>query len=402
MRPARTALLALAAGTIVTLAGCQGHGVYTTEALDAAEARMSSIQAATRWDLAHQQFLSGDLEKALGNVKTSIELHDEVAQSHVLHGRILLEMGQLKAALDAFNTAIEHDEETADPFYYRGIVFERFGQFADAYESYESAAEREASDPQFAIAAAEMLIQLDRLDDAEDALVSRESEFQHSAGVKQTLGHIALLQDEPRKAVSLFREARLLASDDLSITEDLITAEMRAEYWVEAEFNARTLLETDEFEDRRDITQLRARCLAELGRPVDSRQLLLDLTTRPGGASDASVWLDLGKVCVELGDERRVRQCASKFSALAPARHEGYMLSAALDMRAGQYESALAALQLAAERTVTDARPAMLLGVVYQQLGRHDEAATSFAEALKINPQDPRAQRMLASMPLDD
>jgi Flp pilus assembly protein TadD len=43
----------------------------------------------------------------------------------------------------------------------------------------------------------------------------------------------------------------------------------------------------------------------------------------------------------------------------------------------------------------------MLRGVVLQQLGRHDEASESFAEALKLDPGDERAQRLLANVPLD-
>ena len=43
----------------------------------------------------------------------------------------------------------------------------------------------------------------------------------------------------------------------------------------------------------------------------------------------------------------------------------------------------------------------MLRGVVLQQLGRHAEASDSFADALRIAPQDDRAQRLLANVPLD-
>lgn len=402
MRPIRSALLTLAAGSVTVLAGCQGHGQYTTEALDNARERMSSIQAATRWDLAHQQFLAGDLDKALTNVEQSINLHDTVAHSHVLHGRILLELGRLEDAVEAFDKAIDLDPSTAEPQYYRGIVFERFNEYVEAHESYETASRLEPSDPQYAVAAAEMLIQLDLLDRAEETLLERAREYQHSAGVKQTLGHIALLRGDAEKAVNLFREARLLAGDDLSIVEDLVSAQMLAGQWVDAEFNIRQLLKDEDHKDRRDLKQLDARCLAALDRPVEARTVLMALTASPEGANDVSVWIDLGKVSLTLGDERRVRACATKAMALAPNAHEGYMLNAALALRNGENEKALAALEMAAQRTDTDPRPAMLRGVVLQQMGRFDEAAESFAAALRIDPQDPRAQRMLASMPLDD
>ncbi len=401
MRPIRSALLAISAGSIAALSGCQGHGNYTASALDDATARMSSIQAGTRWDLAHQQFLAGDLNKALKNVEASIQLHDAVGQSHVLHGRILMELGQLEPALDAFDAAIALDPSVADPHYYRGIVFERFSEFVDAHESYETAALLEPSDPQYAVAAAEMLIQLDLLDKAEAMLLERSSHHQHNAGVKQTLGHIALLRGDALSAVDYFREARLLADSNLSVVEDLVTAQMLAGDWVEAEFNLRNLLNDEENSDRRDLKQLQARCLVALDRPVEARSLLLGLTETPAGASDASVWIDLGKVALSLGDERRVTICAARATSIAPLRHEGHMLTAALAMRANDYQKALESLGLAAQLATTDPRPAMLRGVVLQQLGRHDEASESFADALRISPQDDRAQRLLASVPLD-
>ncbi len=402
MRPIRTALLIGSAGALIGLPGCQGHGKYTTKALEDATQRMSSIQAGTRWDLAHQQFLAGDLKKALKNVETSIELHDSVAQSHVLHGRILMELGQLEGAIAAFDNAIEIDPSTADPFYYRGIVFERFSEYVEAHESFETASQLEPSDPQYTVAAAEMLIQLDLLDEAEETLLERSSHFQHNAGVKQTLGHIALLNNNPQLAVDYFSEARLLASSDLSVVEDLVSAQMLSGNWVEAEFNLRTLLQDKENADRRDLKQMQARCLVALERPVEARSLLLDLTNTPSGASDATVWIDLGKVALSLGDDRRVELCATRAKSIAPHRHEGYMLSAALDMRASNYEKALDSLTVAADLATTDPRPAMLMGVVLQQLGRHDEATESFAKALRINPQDSRAQQLIANVPLDD
>jgi Flp pilus assembly protein TadD len=401
MRPKRAAILILAAGGLTALAGCQGHGAYTTEALDQARHRMSSIQAATRWDLAHQQYLAGDLKKALTNVTQSIELHETVPQSHVLHGRILLELGQLESAIKALDRAIELDPSTADPHYYRGIVFERFSDYVEAHESYETASLLEPSDPQYAIAAAEMLIQLDLLDKAEETLLKRSREHQHNAGIKQTLGHIALLRENYDVAVDHFREARLLATDDLSIVEDLVAAQTLAGDWVEAEFNLRQLLSHEDYANRRDLKQMQARCLAALDRPVEARSILLALTDTPAGSADASVWIDLGKVALALGDERRVKICAAKAIALAPDRHEGHMLEASLELRSSNFEAALAALSTAAELSRNDPRPAMLRGVVLQQLGRHDEASASFAQALRIAPDDERAQKLIANVPLD-
>ena len=74
MQGRKLALLAAmvaAAGGMV--AGCSpGHGKYTGEFKDQAILRMNTMKAATSWDLAQQQFLSGDLKKALKIPKAGV------------------------------------------------------------------------------------------------------------------------------------------------------------------------------------------------------------------------------------------------------------------------------------------------------------------------------------------
>ena len=47
---------------------------------------------------------------------------------------------------------------------------------------------------------AEMMIDSDQLDEAEAFLVERKADFEYSAGVRQTLGHICLLRGDAEKA----------------------------------------------------------------------------------------------------------------------------------------------------------------------------------------------------------
>ena len=48
-----------------------------------------------------------------------------------------------------------------------------------------------------------------------------QANFPSSAGVRQTLGHIAMMKNDVKRAAELFNEARLLAPDDNGILEDL-------------------------------------------------------------------------------------------------------------------------------------------------------------------------------------
>src|SRR5262245_43766148 len=96
-RPERI-LLAVALPAALTLAGCAQHGEYTKKHLNEAAERMSQMKSGTEWEMARQQYLAGDLDKALKTVDRSITLNDKVAKSHVLRGRILIEKGRMEEA----------------------------------------------------------------------------------------------------------------------------------------------------------------------------------------------------------------------------------------------------------------------------------------------------------------
>jgi len=375
------------------LAGCAGHGKHTGDHLARAQDRMSSLKAGTEWDRARQQFLAGDLDGALKTVDASIEMNDSVAKSHALRGRIMLEAGRLEQAIPSFQRALAVDPEHVDAHYFLGIINERFRQHDEALSHYEEAARIDESDPQYVIAAAEMLIELDRLDEAETLLESRAEVFEHNAGVRQTYGHIAMLRGDVKKAVELFSEARLLAPDDISVVEDLAMAQLAAGEYAEAEFSLRRLLSDDAFRARRDLRHARARCLMELDRPVEARRLLIDLTSDQAGQHDAQAWIALGRVAVRLEDERRMRDAGRRLVAMAPQRPEGHLLMALWQRREGNIENALPHARQAARLAKEDAGPALLLASLLSDLGRVEEAREAIRLAAEADPSDPTVRR---------
>lgn len=387
------ALVAVAGGMV---AGCApGHGKHLQAFKEEAQLRMSSLKAATSWDMAHQQFEAGDLKKALKNVEDSIELDPKVAKSHVLRGRILIEMDRLEEALKSLDKAIEVDPKNADAEYYEGIVYERFVQYDEAMSHYEKAADLDDSNPQYRLAAAEMLIQMDRIDDAEKMLKAGLSTFEHNAGFRQTLGHIAMIRGETDKAVQLFGEACLLAPADQGLMEDLARAQVKAKKYADAEYTLRRLMDLDSNKDRRDLKYLRARCLMETDRPVEARSILLDLTGDAHGSKDVGAWIDLGQVSLLLNEDYRLRQCAQRVMALAPHRSEGYMMLAMWQHRIGKTDDAIRTLSKAMSVSDDPASLAVMEGALYHGLGRESEARAAARLALRQDPTDARAQELL-------
>ncbi|MBL8746564.1 MAG: tetratricopeptide repeat protein [Phycisphaerae bacterium] len=395
-----SSLIALPLGLLCILAaGCQsGHGQHTAEFKEQATQRMNGVKAATSFDMAQQQFLSGDLEKSLASIEQSIALNDKVARSHVLRGRVLIEMGRLEAALTSFNNAIALDEKNADAHYYSGIVYERFSNFDDAMQAYQRAAACDPTNPQFPIAAAEMLIDQERFDEAEAALTPAHSTFQHNAGIRQTLGHIASLRGNHERAAQYFGEAALLAPSDPSILEDQARSFMTLGRFGEAESTLRRLLAKQGGAARNDLQHLRARALMALDQPVEAREVLVKITSDATSSADAAVWIDLGNVALMLKDGYRLREAGQRLMAMTPRSAEGYLFMALWQRDSGKLDAAAKTLERAVALAPNDPMPALLRGMILADMGQSTAARQAFAEALRRDPTNQEAQRLMMGL----
>ncbi|MBL8874892.1 MAG: tetratricopeptide repeat protein [Phycisphaerae bacterium] len=392
-----TFLVVLAGVVCASLIGCTGHGVSTRRESSAAKERLAAMKSAMEWQSAKQQLLSGNTAKALESINRSLGLNPNVAKSHVLKGRILMEQGDLEGALNWFGTAEGLDPENVEAQYYSAIVYERLKQPDEALARYRRASDLEPSNPQYVIAAAEVLMDQGKLEDAETELTSHRASFANNPGVNQTLGHIAMMQNKSEDAMNFFEQARLAAPDDPAIQNDLIGSQIACKKFADAEHNITKLMKQKGFEDRRDLRLQRARCLVELDRPMDAREVLVKLTTSDGGASDVEAWIELGKLSYKLKDLNRARTASARLVAIAPERPEGYQLRAMVFRKTGAmdqaHDNAIKAVAIA-----PTAENYVLLGMIERQMGNTNDANLCFAEALKIEPANPMATSQIEEM----
>ncbi|MGP1346786.1 MAG: tetratricopeptide repeat protein [Phycisphaerales bacterium] len=399
MISSRLAAMTLSAAALIAASGCTGQGRYTGDFKEKSQLRMAGMKAATEFDMARQQFLAGDLAKALRTTDRSIEINPEVAKSHVLRARILFEQGRLEAAMLALDRAMEIDAEDVLAHYYRGLVHERFTHYELAHHSYMRAREIDPADPQYTLAAAEMLIQLDRLADARELLESDRERFDHNAGLRQTLGHIAMMQDRYEDAVALFNEATLLAPDEVTLREDLIHAQVAGGKFADAERNLRIVTERLSEEggaiDRPDLRILHAQTLVALERPVEARTILLADAGRDAMNADVRTWIELGNIALMIEDDHGLRQAGQRLVAMAPYREDGYVMLAMFHRRQGNPREALALLDRAIQMVATPEDAPVLRALILTDLGLVQDARETLYKALDRNPENAMAMDFL-------
>lgn len=387
--------LGIMVGLSTGLSGCFGHGGRTSQQMTQAAQRMAQIKSATEWEMAEQAFQAGDLDRALEKVNNSIVMNPSVTKSHVLKGRVLLETGELEKARRSLLEAQVIDPTFEDAHYYLGMVYERLAKKDEALRCYETAAVLNPEQALYAVAVAETMVDLNRIEDAQKYLDDRAGVFEHNAGVRQTLGHLAMMQGDKQKAAEYFRDARLLSPEDSSMLEDLVIAQMEIGEFAEAEYGLSRLLAEEGMEDRRDLLRMRARCLLELDRVIEARETLLMLTSADGGDVDLTSWLDLGALAYRTNDQTRLRQAAAKIMSLAPSRPEGYVYRAIWLRQHGDVKEALAVIERGFDVAEMPVDAVLLRGVIEQDLGMNAAAERSYRAAMTLNPEDSRAALLL-------
>lgn len=368
---------------LALLAGCQGHGDRVASAKAGAAARLDGLKAATEFQMAEAAFSNEDLEKALKHVSMSIQLNPNVVRSHVLLGKVFMEKGDFEQAAKALEHAESFDPKAVEPQYYLGLLNERTARKEAALARYLKAAELDPSDAQYTLAAAEVMIDLGQVPEAKQFLDERRTQLENNAAIRQTLGHIAMMQGDVETAVKEFSDARLLSPDNQGIAEDLARAYFETEQFAEAESILTRLLTSNANKERRDLQLMQANCFAHLDRLADARELLIALTTDAAGTRDVDAFIALGNVSYMMKDMVRLRQTASRIIAIAPRRSEGYLLRA-LHMRyAGDFTNAESSAKQAAEFG-GGAEAWMLLGMIQKDAGQDDQANASFARAAEL------------------
>lgn len=379
------------------LTGCSGQGNYTREGASVAKERMNAMKSATEWEMGRQAFVAGDLDKALRKVDASLSLNQNVVKSHVLRARIMIEKGELGQSLRSLHTAITLDPQDPDAHYYLGVTYERLNRPEDAAEHFMTASEVDDYNPGYAVAAAEMLVDLNRTEEARLYLLGLPAS-NDNAGIRQMLGHIALIQGNTEAAVGFFSQARLLAPDDQAIQEDLIRAQMQVGLYAPAEMNIAAIRQNKANATRRDLMQLHAEALMGVNRPVEARAIYQELLTDPNMASDVQAWVGLGNASYLVNDQRTLRRAASRVVALAPSSYEGYALWALCHRRDGQFAKALASVDQAILRAPKDPSFHGLRAMILADQGRTAEAVQAARVAAQLAPEESKYQTLQSQL----
>ncbi|MAE60595.1 MAG: hypothetical protein CMJ49_04460 [Planctomycetaceae bacterium] len=395
----RNFLLSIAAALLSTVlaSGCATE--TRDDAKKAAVERWMQTRANLMYGVARQAFEVGELDKSERTCRGVLAEEPLNLPFLKLWARIQIERGQLEPAMATLNHAAAVNEEDSETHYLLGLVNQRWQRYDEALLSYRKSYVFEPENVRGLLAVTEMLVKLDRVDEAIEGLEAKLVYFEYNAAVRVALGRIHALRGENTQAIHYYREASLLSPDDLQITEHLSRALLSDGQHANAIDYLTQLLADESYAQRRDIRADLAEAYMATNNVAKARLIYLDLTREAPQIVDN--WIKLGQAAWILGDDRRVAEAAERTIALDPDRYEGYLLRGMSTQKAGDVGEALAFFKRASELEPNNPLPLVLQGMGFEQAGQPAAAAEAYNQALRVAPDDVRARHLLARLESD-
>lgn len=388
--------LAIGGAVVLGIAGCQGSSTMHSKAVAAANQRWQSMHSSVIIQAAQQYFDTGDLDQAETTLLDAVDVDPNNAHLHLLAGRIALERGRLERSHGRLQRAIELDPKLAEAHYFQGIVLQRWQRFDAALDRYRRAYELRADSVAYLLAVGEILVSLDKSEEAVDLLSDKLIYFDQNAAIRVALGQLSMMRKDHTRAVAMFREALLLKPDDTTIAEELAMAQLASGQIADAIDTLDPLCQTLTIGQRPDLWCTLAGAYRQANRLSEAKAVARKL--RDEAPRDVESWIRLGELAWldQSLDEAAI--AAQRAIAIAPKRYEGYMLAGMVLQSRKATTDALAMFDRAAELAPLSAEPVILRGVALQQAGKPDAATEAYEQALRRQPGDDRARSLLSAV----
>jgi Flp pilus assembly protein TadD len=390
--------VAAAGAVLFGVVGCAGTKTKTQRA-EATE-QWNAARASVMFGLARDQYQSGNYDKCRQTLAEAMRLQPTNAKLHVLAGKLAIEQGQLESAERSLAKARELDPKDAEADYLSGAVCQRWQKAQAAFEFYSAASTKAPNELPYVLAKAEMLVVMDRSNEALALLSDKVLFFEHSAVIRDAAGQLLLQQKRYPEAVEMLRQASILATDDQSIREHLTMAMFYNKQYREACEQFARLMKDPKNQLRPEMYLAQGECLMQLHKPAEARGCFESAAQL--SPSNGQAMTSLAKAALELNDLRRADLALRKAVALDPQSSEVQLLVGYLRVRENKMSDALTAFKRASELDRTDTTSLCMIGYVMEKTGHANQAMQYYSQALKMKPNDEMAKQMMATVDVNE
>jgi Tfp pilus assembly protein PilF len=270
MKIMRVLWCAVAVGAVLA-AGC-GQAQFDRNRKDARQ-RWDDQRAKMATNLAEGCYQRGELARARQHIEEVVKNGAQYAPAYQLAARLAVEKGEFDKAGDYAATAVRIDPDSPEAHYILGTVHQTLSHLEEALEEFTVAAELGRSDGKYALAQAEMLVALDKPEEALTVLRAAVDRLPGKADAHTALGDVLTLLKQYEEAAGSYRIALRLSPSQAGLKERLATALYRSGAYAEAEPILADLGAVEPTRGAAWILDMRATCLMATGHTAEARTL---------------------------------------------------------------------------------------------------------------------------------
>ncbi|MCF7958039.1 MAG: tetratricopeptide repeat protein [Phycisphaerae bacterium] len=381
--------------------GCANHH---EENRKAAQDRWEQSRTKFAMRIARQQFSEGQTEKAFYSVQKILKDNPDHGPANLLLGKIYLELNQPNPALKVFLIAQKAMPEESEAAYQVGTIYENQGKMDKAIKHYQIAWKRSPDNITYLLTLTETLTTQNDQEAAMTLLKEKIKEGTSEMSVYIAAGNLLMSQKKYQEAAEMFQMAITNQPDNLQARESLAMAlfydnqsEKAAGHLLQlksmAEIAKNKKSDTPPYQFKWPQFLALGDCHMQLGQ-IDKARECFDYVSQHD-TSNPAIWVRLAKVALLENDPQKAGRYADKALILSPGFADAIIVQGYLAIKDQDYPLAETKMRLIIDADKQNSLAWCLLGQALHEQGKAKEAAKCYAQALRVNPNDPIAKHLM-------
>ena len=360
--------------------GCESYAEHK----EAATLRWKKATAKAMIPVVRGQLENGRLDEAEKTLQECFEVDPEVAEAHLLMGKVHLARARMTQAADSLHSAVKLDENLDSAWYLLAAIAHQDRQSNKALEYYNKAMSLKPANVNYIIAVAETYTARGQYDKAITLLETKSRLLPGSVELKVVSADVLNRRGNTEQAIMLYNRALLLKPGDPDITEALAYCYIIDKQWaLSAEMFEQLIADVDDAR-KTDYMKLLALCCmnaGDYGKAVTYYNQL-SITNR----DDAELWLQMGQAALGAGAANRAYACSARALSLRPAWPDAVALKACAQYLGADYTAAIRTFKGITSDKRIGAFAWTMTARCYQQLGQAARAKKAYEKASRLSP----------------
>lgn len=391
--PIRLAWVGIVVAAGVLLAGC---GNKLAESRQQAYENWNHVRAQAVCAQAAEHLRLGQLKLACKRAREAIVLDEDYHVARIVLAKAYIERGQYTSAAVELRRVLRQRLDSAEALYLLAVADEKSGKLTDALAEYRRAYELDDTNFQAVLAAAEVLVALNKPREAREYLQGHLDRADGDPAAYELAGRLAMMNQDYAAAARHFRSACEIDMDNPNYVEALGLALVYAGQLDQAKAQLTYRTELPARPIPAWVYTMLGDCHLADSEFVAARQAYREACDLV--PDEPAAWVDLAKACLAVRDSSGAIEAATRALAADADCFEAYLVKGYALLQGGEPARAIEVLRSASGADTNDYTLLCVLGQAYQKVGNLNEARRCYRRAAQLSPDGPLGQALLADV----